>query len=355
MFRQLDPDDDDEFGEITDILHNALIADKDAHVLTLCKEAGFDFTEPVYYHGDALCLRDECLIPCYGIGVLQKLSELGVDLDEAVVNGRTPANLIARQSASRDSQSEAYFEQAAAFFSGESMAQLDSFGEAAIHHAAREGHTGMLKIMIEKGVDVNLSKDAPAPAGTTPLHEACAYGHADAVKLLIEAGADDTMKNLDGETPAHIALMHKKSGSPLNRDERVQLLRELTHIDIARNDGRTPLMLLGINDEELIPLFLERGVDVNRTDNQGMTAMMLRPHKEFIKPLLKAGADISLADNDGNTVLHHALKESSQETARYLIKKGADYNRPNNEGETPAQIAIEKGFDGVLALMTKIE
>ncbi len=351
MLRQLDPDDDDESGEITEILHNALSADKDAHVLTLCKEAGFDFTEPIYYHGEALCLRDKCLTPYYGIGVLHKLAELGVDLNEAVIKGLTPANLIARKS----SDSETYFEEAAAFFSPESMEQLDNSGKAAVHFAAREGHTGMLKIMIEKGVDINLSQDAPAPAGTTPLHEACAYGHAEAVKLLIAAGADDTLKNADGETPAHIALQNKKTGSSLTKDQRAQVLRELKHLDIPRNDGKTPLMLLRSDDEELLSLLLERGVDVNHTDNHGRTAMMLNPRKDIIKLLLKAGADLSLADNDGNTTLHHALIEYAEGDARFLVKKGADYNRPNNDGETPAQIAIEKGFDSVLALMTNIE
>lgn len=37
-----------------------------------------------------------------------------------------------------------------------------------------------------------------------------------------------------------------------------------------------------------------------------------------------------------------------------MIRKGADYNRPNNEGETPVQIAVEKGMDTVLELMTDI-
>ena len=49
--------------------------------------------------------------------------------------------------------------------------------------------------------------------------------------------------------------------------------------------------------------------------------MMLHPHKDMIKELLKAGADMNLADNEGNTVLHYALKEYSEGTARYLIKK----------------------------------
>ncbi|MCI8403125.1 MAG: hypothetical protein HFI38_13725 [Lachnospiraceae bacterium] len=351
---QLDPDDDDDLGEITYILHNALNSDEEAHVLQLCKEAGFDFTMPVYYHGEAICLRDKCLLPCYGTGVIHKLIELGVDMNEAVVRGQTPANLIARKDSSNDSSYEAYFEEAAALFSRESMEQLDNSGEAAVHLAARKGHTGMLKVMIEKGVDINLAKDAPAPAGITPLHEACAYGQIEAAKLLIAAGANDTLKNLDGETPAHTLLIHKPFGKPLNTELQAQLLRELKHLDIARNDGKTPLLLLTFRDEELASLLLERGVDVNHADNNGMTAMMLNPDKDIIKLLLKAGADLSLTDNDGNTVLHYALMEYAESAARYLIKKGADYNRPNNSGQTPAQIAIERGYESVLALMTDI-
>jgi len=213
----------------------------------------------------------------------------------------------------------------------------------------------MLKTMIEKGVDINLAKDVPAQAGTTPLHDACAYGHPDVVKLLIAANADDTLKNLDGETPAHFAVMNKKNVSQLTSEQRELLLKELKHLDIPRNDGKTPFMLLQYSTKELLPLFLDRGVDVNHTDNNGMTALMLNTDKDLVKELLRAGADISLADNEGNTALHHILENYGEGTARYLVKKGANYNCPNNEGKTPFQIAAEKGLETVLELMTDIE
>lgn len=354
LIRQMDPDDDDELGEITDILHNALICDKEAHVLDSCQDAGLPFTMPLRYCGSTLCLRDECLKPAYGAGVLKKLAALGVDMDEAVVSGKTPANLIASQQEERDGSYGPYFEEAAKLLSKESMEQLDKYGEAAVHLAARHGHTGMLKIMIEKGVDVNLAEDAPAPAGTTPLHEACMHGQAEAVKLLIAAGADDTIKNMDGETPAHAALMKGRRGRELDNEQKARVLRELVHLDIPRNDGQTPLLMLRPDTSELLPIFLERGVDLNHTDHSGMTAMMRNTDKDMIKELIRAGADIHLADNEGNTALHHALDNYSQDSARFLIKKGADYNCPNNDGVTPVQMAIEKDFEMVLELMTDI-
>lgn len=94
LISQIDPDDDDELGELTEILSNALIADSEAHVLDLFKDAGLDFTVPLHYLGDILCLRDECLRCGYGIGVVRKLAELGVDMDQAVVRGRTPAFIM---------------------------------------------------------------------------------------------------------------------------------------------------------------------------------------------------------------------------------------------------------------------
>lgn len=354
LLQQMDLDDDDDLGEITEILHNALISDKDAHVLDSCHAAGFPFTMPLRYQGSTICLRDECLKPYFGSGVIKKLVSLGVDMDKAVISGKTPANLIADKQ-NKGHTPDPYFEEAAAFFSRESMEQLDKYGVAAVHLAAREGHTGMLKIMIEKGVDINLTEDAPAQAGTTPLHEACAAGHADAVKLLIAAGADDTMKNSDGETPAHAALTKDRYSRSWDAEQRIRILKELKNLDIPRNDGQTPLLMLRHDTSELLPVFLERGVDINHTDNNGMTAMMLNTSKDMAKLLIRAGADITLADNEGNTALHYALEEYDQDMARFLIKKGADYNRPNNEGVTPVQMAVEKDFEMVLDLMTDIE
>lgn len=354
MIRQTDPDDDDELGELADILRSALRVDEKAQVLDICRAAGLDFTMPVYYHGDVLCLRDECLKAVCAENALRKLVDFGVDMEMAVVAGRTPVNILA-SSNWHDEEDEAFFAEAAKIFSKESMEQTDNRGEAAVHLAAGNGHIGMLKVMIEKGVDVNLTEDVPAEAGITPLHIACIEGHADVVRLLMDAGADDTMKNLEGETPAHFAVMKKKWGKELETEQRAALLKELQSLDIPREDGKTPIMLLNYQTRELLPIFIDKGVDVNRKDNDGMTVLMYHTDKDMAKILIQAGADINAVDNAGNTPLHHALMHGAQGEARYLIRKGADYNRLNNKGETPVQLAVEKGCETVLELMTDIK
>lgn len=354
MIRQTDPDDDDEMGELKSILQSALRYDEKAQVLDLCKAAGLDFTMPFYYQGDRCCLRDECLWSGIGINAIRKLMDLGVDMDSAVVQGQTPAGILASEKRC-DEEDENFFREAAKLFSRQSMEQTDNNGKTAVHLAAENGHALMLQVMIEKGVDVNLTEDAPAEAGTTPLHLACRMGYTDVVKLLMAAGADDTMKTVKGDTPAHLVVAKDGWGRrSLQPRQMAELLKELKHLDLPREDGKTPLMLLG-SLSELLPLFLERGVDVNHADNDGMTALMFFMDKEASKELLRAGADVNRADHEGNTALHHALMCGNETTARYLIRKGADYNRSNNRGETPVQLAVEKGCESVLELMTDIK
>ena len=167
----------------------------------------------------------------------------------------------------------------------------------------------------------------------------------------MEAGADDTAKDVEGETPAHYALREKRNSDRGDMEKKAAVLKELKNLDIPRNDGKTPLLLLQDVHRDLLPIFLERGVDLNHRDNGGRTAMMRNPGKDMVKELIRAGADVNLADNEGNTALHYALQEYSEGTARYLIKKGADYNCANNDGKTAADIAVERGFESVLELM----
>ncbi len=365
LIGRIDTDDDDELSYILDIMGGALSKDEKCRFLDLCRAADIDLTVPIHRSGSATCIRDKCLNAQADVKAIKKLLELGVNMDQAVIQGKTPANIVAslRKMNTYGRQKDDYYERAAQFFSRESMEQSDNEGTTAIHRAVRNGHTQMLKVMIDKGVNVNLTEDEPSEPGNTPLHTACIYGNTEAVKLLLSSGADDTLQNINGETPAHLAMMKKKFGGDLTSRDRENLLKELKHLDTVRNDGQTPFMLLQSLDintcEKLLPIFLERGVDINRKDTRGNTALIFQAYnmcfKDIVKELIREGADVNAANDSGNTALHYALKYGGLDVARYLIKKGADYNHANNQNVTPAQIAAEKGYDTVLELMDNIQ
>lgn len=364
LIREVDTDDDEEMGMILSILYSALISDEKCQILDMLQEAGIDFLAPIHLGGSVECIRDHCLGGNYGVKVIRRLLEMGLDMDEAVIKGRTPAIIVASQQGRSMlfGKKDDYFEAAAQLFSCESMQQLDDRGTSALHEAVRNNHVDMLKVMLDKGADVNLTQDAPADAGNTPLHIACIYGRAEAARLLMERGADDTLQNVAGETPAHLAVMKKKFGGDLQAKERVGVLEALAHVDLERNDGRTPLMLLQYLDinsvMEVMPVLLEKGADAGHADAAGNTplhvATQQNSYKGIVKELFRAGADVNAANADGALPLHFALKYGDQESSIFMIKKGADYNHADNRGVTPVQIAAEKGYETVLALMTDI-
>ena len=361
LINEIDTDDDEEMENILGILYSGLLEDEKCQILDLCNEAGIDFVMPVYSGSSVTCIRDYCLGGNYGVKVIQKFTDMGIDMNQAVINGRTPANQVAslQKRNMLFGEKDDYFEKAAEFFSAESMMQTDNRGVTAMHEAAKNNHLEMLQVMAKKGADVNITQDEPAGAGDTPLHLACSYGNAEVVKFLIEAGADDTIQNINGEIPAHYAVKKKRFREERKGEKIAEVLGALSSVDIADNNGTTPLMLLQYLDInttiQVLPVFLEKGADVNHVNQNGDTALLIHTqyqcYKGTVKELVRAGADVNAVNRYGSTPLLEALRYGNQEVARFLIKKGADYHHADNRGITAAQLAAERGYDAVLSLI----
>jgi ankyrin repeat protein len=62
----------------------------------------------------------------------------------------------------------------------------DGRGDQPIHHAARNGDTEIVRLLIERGADVN----AKNPRGHTVLYCAGGHGHLDTLELLLKEGTN---------------------------------------------------------------------------------------------------------------------------------------------------------------------
>jgi ankyrin repeat protein len=113
----------------------------------------------------------------------------------------------------------------------------DSNGWSSVHLAASEGNSGLMRLLLEKGADVNRACECNGYSGArnwTPLQMAARRGRKTVVELLLARGADLRHANSVGATPLHSAV---ESDTPAI----VQLLVD-KGADIQARDkkGRTP-------------------------------------------------------------------------------------------------------------------
>ena len=85
------------------------------------------------------------------------------------------------------------------------------------------------------------------------------------------------------------------------------------------------------------------GVDLNRSDTEGLTALAITVDEEYgdmILLLLKSGTDVNRADGMGLTPLTHAVLRKNFFQARVLMEHGANPNQCDGGGVTPLLQAV---------------
>lgn len=180
--------------------------------------------------------------------------------------------------------------------------------ESGLHLAARQGHGGILELLVREGAEV----DARDALERTPLLVAVRAGDRHAVQFLLENRADASRRDLRGYTIFHYAL-----------------------------EGAAP--------REMVAGLLEHRVDPDLPGSRGVRALhiVVRDNHpvDFLALLAEGGADLNARDEEGTTALHLAMEggESRQEAASLLVQLGASLFSRNNKGETPASMAVQHG------------
>lgn len=163
----------------------------------------------------------------------------------------------------------------------------DTDGETGIIIATDRNNIAMVKLLLEKGANVNIASNK---IDNTPIMIASVKGYADIVQLLIEQSNPD------------MSILNGYGGTALIP------ACERGHVDVVK-------------------LLLERtNVNVNHVNRPGWTAMLEaivfsdggKNQQEIVRMLLSHGADKNIPDKQGMTPLEHAEKRGFKELANIL-------------------------------------
>jgi len=221
----------------------------------------------------------------------------------------------------------------------------------ALHWAARNGHTDVVKVLLDSKVDVNVGRPAD---GVTPLHIAAQERHTEVAKLLLDNKADINARVLTyGATPLYIASQSE------HRDIVDLLLAYNADVNAScTDDGATPLHIVSWSgNTQLVKLLLDHKADVNASRHtDGATplyAAAQNGHTEVVKLLLDNSANVNASvHTDGSTPLYIASQNHCVEVVKLLLENKADVNAAcTDDDATPLFIAAEKGNTEVVKVL----
>ncbi|KAL1398332.1 hypothetical protein pipiens_002395 [Culex pipiens pipiens] len=162
--------------------------------------------------------------------------------------------------------------------------------------------------------------------GTTLLSQAASMCKLEAVRFLLDHGADQTIQARDGSFPLYNAVMVRS----------VPIVKALlsqnpsTVVNIQRSDTwETALFAAaGLNNAELVQLFLDSGADCTLRDIEGFTVVakaIVNGCRDSLKVLLehgkRSGIDVVNSVAPGNlSALHIGLVKDNVDTFRTVLE-----------------------------------
>ena len=175
--------------------------------------------------------------------------------------------------------------------------------------------------LLDRGADVNLQKSR---TGTTPLLEAINLGMVSMVKLLLERQADPNQ---------HGTINRNQPKFPL------LLAAEKGYVDI----GRLLLKYGALVDEQ------------DEEGFSALHGAAGHSHHDFIKMLIEERhADPTVRLANGSMPIHTAAARGNPQSIDLFLDVGIDVNASNNDGRTPLHWAAEKcQWDDVKLLLEK--
>jgi uncharacterized protein len=251
-------------------------------------------------------------------------------------------------------------------------------GMTPLLYAARDGDTGLARMLIAAGAKVN----TPDVNKITPLLMAITNNQPDVADLLIQNGAEINSSDFWGRTPLWAAvemrdIEYSRGGEhSVDRERLLQLIRtlldrganpnartaevpptrrfllglgDLSWVDFT---GQTPFLRAALSgDLVVMKLLLEKGADPNIPTSAGTTALMaaaginwvvaqtftedLATQLDAVKLCLEKGADVNAVNSMGLTAVFGAANRGADDILAFLVQHGARLDVKDKQGRTP--------------------
>ncbi|XP_066545502.1 caskin-1 [Amia ocellicauda] len=215
----------------------------------------------------------------------------------------------------------------------------DTDGFSALHHAALNGNTELISLLLESQATVDI-KDQK---GMRPLHYAAWQGKVEPMKMLLKSGSSVNGQSDEGQIPLHLAAQHG------HYDVSEMLLQHQSNPCIVDNAGKTPLDLAcEFGRVGVVQLLLSSNMCAallepkpgDSTDPNGTSPLHLAAkngHIDIIRLLIQAGIDINRQTKAG-TALHEAALCGKTEVVRLLLDSGINAQVRNTYSQTALDI-----------------
>lgn len=189
-----------------------------------------------------------------------------------------------------------------------------------------------------------------------PLHEAVKDNNFENVKKIFEVNKNTNPNHLDQEriTPLHYAVYLWLHGNPL--DIVAYLLEKGANINATDNKGATVIhYAVGHNQIEKVKYLLEHGAHIDQTNRDGETPLYTActlDKPAMIEYLLEHGANIDSRCIEGKTPLNAAASRDNFLAIKCLLKHGSNINQRDGHHRRPLdEAASENRFDMVKCLI----
>ncbi|OWR42419.1 putative ankyrin repeat-containing protein [Danaus plexippus plexippus] len=219
--------------------------------------------------------------------------------------------------------------------------QQDAFMRTALHYAVEQGHSEIVRHLLDAGCKVDLGRPLP----NCSLHIASMRNHIEIVLQLLAAGGNVNYKTYEKMTPLHFAVSRGY----------LKLVKVLVsngaYLEARDTNERTALYLAaGRGHLDVVKYLISVGANVNGEEINGYTPLceaVWQRYSKVVELLLSSGARIT----HSHKLLHNAIIQREEKIVRMLANVRGGINLHNDNGDTPLLLSTRLSQPAVARIL----